>query len=77
MPRILKATALLALLMALAAGWAKEPPKRLSAPPKARQVWADAKTNTLGAPSRDGRFLSFVDVDSGDLAVLELVSCHN
>ena len=68
MPRILKATALPALLMVLAVGSAKEP----SVLPKARQVWADAKTNTLGAPSRDGRFLSFVDVDSGDLAVLEL-----
>ena len=68
MPRVLKATALPALLMVLAVGSAKEP----SVLPKARQVWADAKTNTLGAPSRDGRFLSFVDVDSGDLAVLEL-----
>ena len=36
-----------------------------------RQVWADERTNTLGAPSPDGRYLSFVDT-AGNLAVRDL-----
>ncbi|MDA1312595.1 MAG: hypothetical protein O2968_04595 [Acidobacteria bacterium] len=40
--------------------------------PSVRSVWADAKTNLLGAPSLDGRYLSLVDVETGDLAVLDL-----
>jgi Tol biopolymer transport system component len=41
---------------------------------EATRVWADELTNTLGAPSRDGRFLSFVDVRTGDLAIRDLES---
>ncbi|MCP5116736.1 MAG: hypothetical protein GY953_38405, partial [bacterium] len=37
-----------------------------------RQVWADRWTNTLGQPSLDGRYLSFVDWETGDLAVRNL-----
>lgn len=41
---------------------------------KARQVWAEPGANSYGAPSLDGRFLSFVDVKTGDLALLDLAS---
>src|SRR6266567_2827691 len=40
----------------------------------ARRVWSGRDTNLLGAPSLDGRFLSFVDTQSGDLAVLDLAT---
>lgn len=42
--------------------------------PIVRSVWADAKTNLLGAPSLDGRYLSLVDIETGDLAVLDLAT---
>lgn len=35
-------------------------------------VWADSQTNLLGGPSRDGRLLSLVDIETGDLAILDL-----
>ncbi len=38
----------------------------------AQPVWADSQTNLLGGPSRDGRLLSLVDVETGDLAILDL-----
>ena len=38
---------------------------------RARSIWADEGTNALGAPSPDGRYLSFVDVD-GNLAIRDL-----
>ncbi|MDE0263611.1 MAG: hypothetical protein OXJ37_14510 [Bryobacterales bacterium] len=44
-----------------------------SAVARARPVWADEQTNTLGAPSPDGRFLSFVDA-AGNLAVRDLAT---
>ncbi len=40
---------------------------------RARPVWADEQTNTLGAPSPDGRLLSFVNGD-GNLAVRDLAT---
>jgi Tol biopolymer transport system component len=39
-----------------------------------RAVWQGPEVNTLGAPSRDGRWLSYVDSSSGDLAVRDLKS---
>jgi Tol biopolymer transport system component len=39
-----------------------------------RAVWQGPEVNTLGAPSRDGRWLSYVDSASGDLAVRDLKS---
>lgn len=39
-----------------------------------RQVWAGPGVNTLGAPSPDGRYLSFVDVETGELAIRDLVT---
>ncbi len=42
-----------------------------------RQVWADRRTNLLGQPSLDGRYLSFVDWETGDLAVRDLATRQN
>lgn len=42
-----------------------------------RRIWADSKTNALGAPSPDGRYLSFVDWETGDLAVRDLATGEN
>jgi Tol biopolymer transport system component len=55
---------LLALLLAAGGG---EP----------RKVWADAETNLLGGPSPDGRYLSYVDPQTGDLGVRDLASGRN
>ncbi len=41
---------------------------------KMRQVWAGPGVDTLGAPSPDGRYLSYVDWETGDLALRELSS---
>ncbi|MGH9630013.1 MAG: TolB family protein, partial [Bryobacteraceae bacterium] len=43
-----------------------------SAPAAPRRVWAEAATNLLGSPSPDGRYLSFVDAATGDLALRDL-----
>jgi Tol biopolymer transport system component len=40
----------------------------------ARQIWADARP---GTPSPDGRYLSFVDSETGDLAVRDLSTGTN
>ncbi|MGH8246613.1 MAG: hypothetical protein ACREUU_09285 [Gammaproteobacteria bacterium] len=37
-----------------------------------RKVWGDPATNILGAPSPDGRYLSYVDARTGDLALFDL-----
>ncbi len=39
-----------------------------------RQVWAGPKVDTLGAVSPDGRYLSYVDWDTGDLALHDFVA---
>ena len=44
---------------------------------KIRQVWAGPGVDTLGAVSPDGRFLSFVDWETGDLAIRELGTGKN
>lgn len=43
---------------------------------KIRQVWADAM-DTEGGPSPDGKYLSFVDWMTGDLAIRELATGKN
>ena len=45
--------------------------------PEVRRVWADIRTNTLGQPSPDGRYLSFTDWETGDLAVRDLTTGQN
>ena len=42
-----------------------------------RQVWAEPKTDTSGSISPDGRYLTFVDWETGDLAMRDLVSGTN
>jgi Tol biopolymer transport system component len=42
-----------------------------------RQVWTGRQVDVLGSISLDGRYLSFVDWDSGDLAVRDLVTGEN
>ena len=42
-----------------------------------RQIWADAKTDTSGRVSADGRYLSFTDWDTGDLALRDLETGEN
>ncbi len=39
-----------------------------------RQVWAGPEVDIMGAPSPDGRYLSFVDWTTGDLAVRDLAT---
>jgi len=41
---------------------------------KIRQVWAGPDVDIFGAPSPDGRYLSYVDWDTGDLAIRELAT---
>jgi Tol biopolymer transport system component len=39
-----------------------------------RQVWAGPEADTMGSPSPDGRLLSFVDWNTGDLAIRDLTT---
>lgn len=41
---------------------------------KIRQVWAGPDVDTSGAPSPDGRYLSYMDEDTGNLAVREVAT---
>ena len=41
---------------------------------KIRQVWAGRDVDYMGAPSPDGRYLSFVDWDTGDLSIRDLAT---
>jgi Tol biopolymer transport system component len=42
-----------------------------------RKVWSGPLTDVLGAPSPDGRYLSFVDWMTGDLAIRDLSTGEN
>ncbi len=42
-----------------------------------RRVWAGDDVNLDGAPSPDGRYLSFVDAPGGDLAIRDLLAGQN
>ena len=42
-----------------------------------RQVWADPDTDIFGSPSPDGRYLSFMDGSTGNLAVRDLANGQN
>lgn len=63
----------LTLVLPVAILWLA-PPAGGAERPTLRRVWADSKTNALGAPSPDGRYLSFVDWETGDLAVRDLAT---
>ena len=71
----LKRFALLAALTA-AVGWADNEAREPAPDFESVLIWSDAETDVLGAPSPDGRFLSFVD-RSGDLAIRDLDSGTN
>jgi Tol biopolymer transport system component len=45
--------------------------------PATRQVWAGRGVDTLGSVSPDGRYLSFVDWDTGNLAMRDLATGEN
>ncbi len=42
-----------------------------------RQVWSGTEANSVAAPSPDGRYLSFTDWNTGDLAVRDLTTGQN
>lgn len=42
------------------------------APRATRQAWPGSEVDAMGAPSSDGRYLSFTDWETGDLAVRDL-----
>lgn len=44
------------------------------APPTTRRLWHGRGVDSLGSPSPDGKFLSFVDWNTGDLALRDLAS---
>lgn len=41
-----------------------------------RRLWSGRQVDALGSPSPDGKYLSFVDWDTGDLALRELATGH-
>jgi len=41
---------------------------------KIRQAWADYELYSQGAPSPDGRYISYVHYDTGDLGILEIAT---
>lgn len=45
--------------------------------PTVRQIWAGPDADGMGQPSPDGRFLSFVDWSTGDLAIRDLSTGEN
>ena len=53
---------------------ASETSAKESAPPTMRQVWSDPDVDSCGEPSPDGRYLTYVDWETGDLAVYELAT---
>src|SRR5947208_1180941 len=60
----------LATLAALSvSGWA-----RAAEPVAPRLIWGGAGVTLLGGPSRDGKYLSYVDSTTGNLAVREIAS---
>jgi Tol biopolymer transport system component len=51
--------------------------KKRDEQPAIRLVWSGPETDIFGAPSPDGRYLSFTDWSTGDLAVRDLESGKN
>jgi Tol biopolymer transport system component len=57
----------------LAQGAQSRPAREMTA----RRVWASGGVDIQGAPSPDGRYLSFTDWDTGDLAIRDLATGKN
>jgi Tol biopolymer transport system component len=71
------ALAMLLALVTMASGPIRVPSAALAQPPDGivtRQVWAGPEVDTMGAPSPDGRLLTFVDWNTGDLAIRDLTT---
>jgi len=71
---------LLLALLSVASGPILTPPGALaqeSGGMVARQVWAGPRVDILGAPSPDGRYLSYVDWETGDQAVRDFATGEN
>ena len=69
------AAAMLLALLTMGSGPFRSPSAAAAEPPDGittRQVWAGPKTDFFGAVSPDGKYLSFVDWETGDLAIRDL-----
>ena len=62
-----------ARLAALAAATGADTPATMLT----RRVWAGPEVDSMGGPSPDGRYLSFVDWSTGDLAIRDLATGEN
>ena len=74
------AVAMLLALVSMASGPIRIPTTALAQPSDGivnRQVWIGPGADIEGAPSPDGKFLSFVDWDTGDLAIRDLETGTN
>jgi Tol biopolymer transport system component len=72
--------AMLLALLTMGSGPIRTPSAAAAVPPDGittRQVWAGPKTDFFGAVSPDGKYLSFVDWETGDLAVRNLAKETN
>ena len=72
--------AMLLALVTFASGPLLTPPNALAHDSDGmivRQVWAGPEVDVLGGPSPDGRYLSYVDWETGDLAVRDLRTGKN
>jgi Tol biopolymer transport system component len=80
LPALGFAVTLLLALISVASGPILTPPgaaAQESGGIVARQVWAGPGVDILGGPSPDGRYLTFVDWETGDLAVRDLKTGEN
>lgn len=59
------------------AGMRATPARRGPAAQTARQIWTGPEADSMGAPSLDGRFLSYTDWETGDLGLRDLVTGQN
>jgi Tol biopolymer transport system component len=69
--------AMLLALVTMGSGPIRIPSTAAAEPPDGittRQIWAGPEVDTMGAPSPDGRLLSFTDWNTGDLAIRDLTT---
>ncbi len=80
LPALGFAVTLLLALVSVASGPLLTPPRAAaqeSGGMTAKRLWAGSDADILGSPSPDGRYLTFVDWETGDLAVRELATGVN
>lgn len=56
---------------------AMQNPAKKESGPSTRQVWTGPDLDYMGSPSPDGKYLSFVDWNTGDLAIRDLETGEN